>query len=103
MLGHRSLNLELFNFDSEIKRSARDNQRILPNSPVDSQSSKPESEKYMKMGERNPPRSLRQLFAPDATSAPSCIVVPDNAIRFELKPSSLNNLPCFRGLESEDS
>jgi hypothetical protein len=29
-------------------------------------------------------------------------VVPKNAIRFELKPSSLNNLPCFRGLENED-
>jgi hypothetical protein len=54
------------------------------------------------MGERNPPRSLRQLFAPDATSAPSCIVVPENAARFELKPSSLNNLPCFRGAENKD-
>jgi hypothetical protein len=54
------------------------------------------------MGERNPPRSLRQLFAPDATSAQSCIVVPDNVIRFELKPSLLNNLPCFRGLKNED-
>jgi hypothetical protein len=54
------------------------------------------------MGEHNPPRSLRQLFAPDATSAPSCIMVLENAIHFELKPSSLNNLPCFRGLENED-
>jgi hypothetical protein len=56
----------------------------------------------MEMGERNPPRSLRQVFAPDATSAPSCIVVPDNATRFDLKPSSFNNLPCFRGSENED-
>ena len=55
------------------------------------------------MGGRNPPRSLRQLFALDATSALSCIVVlGTNATRFELKPSSLNNLPCFRGLENED-
>ena len=55
------------------------------------------------MGERDPPRSLRQLLASDATRAPSSIVMPDtNAIRFELKPSSLNNLPCFRGLENED-
>jgi hypothetical protein len=30
------------------------------------------------------------------------IVMPDNAIHFELKPSSLNNLPCFRGLENKD-
>jgi hypothetical protein len=42
------------------------------------------------------------LFAIEATSAPSCIVVPDNAAHFELKPSSLNNLPCFRGSENED-
>jgi hypothetical protein len=28
--------------------------------------------------------------------------VPDNATRFELKPSLLNNLPCFRGLENKD-
>ena len=54
------------------------------------------------MGERNPPRYLRQVFAPDATSAPSCIVVPDNATHFELKPSSLSNLPCFTGLKNED-
>jgi hypothetical protein len=102
MLGRISLNLELVNFDSEIKRSGRDNRRIPPNSPADSQSFEPESEKSVKMGECNPPRSLKQLFAPDATNAPSCIMVPDNAIRFELKPSLLNNLPCFRGLLSED-
>jgi hypothetical protein len=54
------------------------------------------------MGECNPPRSLRQVFVPDATSALSCIVVPDNATCFDLKPSSLNSLPCFRGLENKD-
>ena len=102
MLRCRSLNLELANFDSKIEQTARDNRRIPPNLSADSQSSESESEKYMEMGERNPPRSLRQVFAPDATSAPSCIVVPVNATRFELKPSSLNNLPCFRGLENED-
>jgi hypothetical protein len=89
MLGRRSLNLELANFDSEIERTARGNRRIPPNSPTNSQSSESESDKSVEMGERNPPRSLRQLFAPDATSAPSCIVVPENATRFELKPSSL--------------
>ena len=102
MLGRRSLNLELVNFDLEIERTARDNRRIPPNSPADSQISESESEKSMNMGDGNPPRSLRQLFAPDAISAPSCIVVPDNVVRFELKPSSLNNLPCFRGMENKD-
>jgi hypothetical protein len=69
--------------------------------PADSQSSESELEKSVEMGERNPPISLRQLFALDATSAPSCIAVPDNATRFKLKPSSLNNLPCFRGSEND--
>ena len=69
MLGRRSLNLELANFDSEIERTTRDNRRIPPNSSVDSQSSKSESEKSVQMGERNPPRSLRLVFAPDITSA----------------------------------
>ena len=99
MLGHRSLNLELANFDSKIERKASDNRRIPLNLPTDSQSFESKSEKSVNMGERNPPRSLKQLFAPDATSASSCIVVPDNAVRFELKPISLNNLPCFRGME----
>jgi hypothetical protein len=81
----------------------RDNLRIPPNSPADYQSFESKSEKSMKMGERDPPRSLRELFAPDNTNAPSCIVMPaNNATRFELKPSLLNNLPCFKGLENDD-
>jgi hypothetical protein len=102
MLGRRSLNLELANYDTKIERMARDNRRIPLNSPVDSQEFESDSKKSMKMGEQNPPRSLRQLFAPEATGASSCIVMPDNATRFEFKPSSLNNLPCFRGSENED-
>ena len=59
MFGHISLNLELATFDSEIERTARDNLRIPPNSLADSQSSKSDLEKSMKIGERDPPRSLR--------------------------------------------
>jgi hypothetical protein len=102
MLGRRSLNLELANFDSEIERTAKGDRRIPPNSLTNSLSSESESDKSVEMGERNPPRSLRQLFAPDATSAPPCMVVPENAAHFEMKPSSLNNLPCFRGAENKD-
>jgi hypothetical protein len=102
MLGCRSLNLELANFDLEIERMARDNRRIAQNSPADSQNSEFDSKTSVNMGGRNPPRSLRQLFAPEATSALSCIAVPDNVARFKLKPSSLNNLPCFKGSENED-
>jgi hypothetical protein len=79
MLGRRSLNLELANFDSEIERTARGDRRIPPNSLTNSLSSESESDKSVEMGERNPPRSSRQLFAPDAISAPPCMVVPENA------------------------
>ena len=51
MLGYRSLNLELATFNPEIERTTRDNLRIPPNSPADSQSSKSDSEKSVKMGE----------------------------------------------------
>jgi hypothetical protein len=51
ILGHRSLNLELVNFDSKIEWTVRDNRRIPPNSPVDSQRSEFESKKSVKMGE----------------------------------------------------
>jgi hypothetical protein len=51
MLRRRSLNLELANFDSEIERMARDNLRIPPNSPIDSQGPKSDLKKSMKMGE----------------------------------------------------
>ena len=80
----------------------RDNRRIPPNLPADSQSFDSELKKSVNIEEQNQPRSLKQLFVPDATSAPSCIVVPNNAIRFELKPSSLDSLLCFKGLKNED-
>jgi hypothetical protein len=62
----------LVNFDLEIEWTTRENRGIPPNSPADSQSFESESKKSMNMGERNLPRSLKQLFAPVATSAQSC-------------------------------
>ena len=50
MLGRRSLNLELVNFDSEIERTARDNRRIPPNSLDDSQNFESNSEKIYEDG-----------------------------------------------------
>ena len=103
MLGRRSLNLELATFDSEIERTAKDNLRTPPNSPANSQSSESNLEKSMKMGERDLPRSLRQLFSPTTTNIPSCTMLPaTNVTRFKLKPSVINSLPSFRALENED-
>lgn len=100
MLGRRSLNLELTTFDPEIERIARENLSLLKNSES-------ESEKSVEMGEplRNgdPPRTLRELFAPITTDTTSYIVLPaTNATHFDLKPSVIQILPTFHGLENED-
>jgi hypothetical protein len=52
---------------------------------------------------RDPPRTLRELFAPITTNTPSCIVLPaTNATHFDLKPNVIQILPTFNGLENED-
>jgi hypothetical protein len=102
MLGRRSLNLELTNFDPEIERTARENLSLLKNFES-------ESEKSVEMGEslgnRNPPRTLRELFAPNYQHSilHSVALLPTtNATHFDLKPNVIQILPTFNGLESED-
>jgi hypothetical protein len=47
--------------------------------------------------------SLRELFAPIATSSHSCIVLPPtNATHFDLKPHVIQLLPSFYGLDHEN-
>ena len=46
--------------------------------------------------------SLRELFAPVATSSHSCIVLlPTNVTHFDLKPHVIQLLPSFHGLDHE--
>ena len=47
--------------------------------------------------------SLRELFAPIATSSHSCIVLPPtNATHYDLKPHVIQLLPSFYGLDHEN-
>jgi hypothetical protein len=47
--------------------------------------------------------SLRELFAPVATSSHSCIVLPPtNATHYDLKPHVIQMLPSLYGLEHEN-
>ena len=47
--------------------------------------------------------SLRDLFAPIATSSHSCIVLPPtNATHFNMKPHVIQLLPSFHGLDHEN-
>jgi hypothetical protein len=69
--------------------------------------SESESEKSVEMGEplgnRDPSRTFRELFAPITTNTPSCIVLPaTNATHFDLKPNVIQILHTFNGLENED-
>jgi hypothetical protein len=47
--------------------------------------------------------SLRELFAPIATSSHSCIVLPPtNATYYDLKPHVIQMLPSFHSLDHEN-
>ena len=47
-------------------------------------------------------KTLREYFSPLAANQPSCIVLPQTtATHFELKPSVIQLLPSFHGLERE--
>ena len=48
------------------------------------------------------PRTLRDYMNPTRTGAPSCIVFPPEASRFNFKPGIIQLLPTFHGLESEN-
>ena len=57
----------------------------------------------MDLQQAPPERPFKNYFSPLANLSISCIRYPNVAVRsFELKPSVLNCLPTFYGLENED-
>ena len=52
--------------------------------------------------EKNRVRTLRDHMNPTRTSAPSCIVLPPVASNFNFKPSIIQLLPTFHGLNIEN-
>ena len=52
--------------------------------------------------ENNRVRTLRDHMNPTRTSAPSFIVFPSNTFHFNFKPSIIQILPIFHGLELEN-
>ncbi|XP_052289053.1 uncharacterized protein LOC127899634 [Citrus sinensis] len=52
--------------------------------------------------DQNQPRTLRDYMNPTRTGAPSCIVFPPEASRFNFKPGIIQLLPTFHGLEYEN-
>ncbi|KAH9649119.1 hypothetical protein KPL70_025870 [Citrus sinensis] len=52
--------------------------------------------------DQNQPRTLRDYMNPTGTGAPSCIVFPPEASRFNFKSGIIQLLPTFHDLESEN-
>jgi hypothetical protein len=52
--------------------------------------------------ENNHVRTLRDHMNPTRTSAPSCIISPTDASHFNFKPSIIQLLPTFHGLDIEN-
>ena len=61
---------------------------------------RPENEEQVRAWDVDFTTSLKELFAPIATSSHSCIVLPpSNDTHFDLKPHVIQLLPSFHGLD----
>jgi hypothetical protein len=113
MHGRRSLNLELTPLDPDLERHLRRSCRTSIEMEDNSRNANPEErEEYQDPRAGNVEQiraygmdlttSLRELFAPVATSSHLCIVLPPtNATHFDLKPYVIQLLPSFHGLAHE--
>jgi hypothetical protein len=119
----RSLNLELIPLDPEIDRSLRKIRKALVESEIrskmgdqrdnipenveqprfENEDERVENVEQVRAWHEDFTTSLRDLFAPIATSSHSCIVLPPtNATHFHLKPHVIQLLPSFNGLDYEN-
>jgi hypothetical protein len=123
MHGRRSLNLELIPLDPDIDRTLRrtrretvvseirgemgDQRENIPENveqPIfENENARAENGEQARAWHVDFTTSLRELFAPVATSSHSCIVLPPtNATHFNLKPHVIQLLPSFHGLDNEN-
>jgi hypothetical protein len=114
MLGQRSLNLELTPLDPDLERNLRRVHRAHFEMEDNKRNANPEEqEEYQDARAGNGEQrraydvdfttSLRELFAPVATSSHSCIVLPPtNATHYDLKPYVIQLLPSIYGLDHEN-
>ena len=114
MHGQRSLNLELTPLDPDLERNLRRSRRTSFEMEDNPRNANPEEhEEYQDARARHVEQrwaydvdfttSLRELFAPIATSSHSCIVLPStNATHFDLKPYVIQLLSSFYGMDHEN-
>jgi hypothetical protein len=113
MHGRQSLNLELTPLNPDLERNLRRSCRTSFEMEDNPRNANPEErEEYQDARAGNVEQiraydvdfttSLRELFAPVATSSHSCIVLPlTNATHFDLKPYVIQLLLSFHGLAHE--
>ena len=114
MHGRRSLNLELTPLDPDLERNIRRACRArveMEDIPRNENWEEQDNFQDVRAGHMEQRRaydvdfatSLRELFAPVATSSHSCIVLPPtNATHYDLKPHVIQMLPSFYGLDHEN-
>ena len=91
MHGRRSLLPNLEPIDLELEKTLRTHKHVVIKIDLQQQQAPPQE------------RPFKDYFSPLANLSTSCIRYPNVAARsFELKPSVLNCLPTFYGLENED-
>jgi hypothetical protein len=109
------LNLKLTPLDPDLERNLRrslraraemeENQRnVNMEEQEEYQDARAGNEEQRRAYDVDFTTSLRELFAPIATSSHSCIVLPPtNATHYDLKPHVIQMLPSFYGLYHENS
>jgi hypothetical protein len=114
MLGRQSLNLELTPLDPDLERNIRRARRAhIEMEDISRNANEEEQEDYRdaRAGNGDQRRacnvdfttSLRELFAPVATSSHSCIVLPPtNATHYDIKPHVIQLLPSFYSLDHDN-
>ena len=114
MLGQRSQNLALIPLDPDLERKVRRTQRAhakmadnernaCQEENVEYHDARLGNEEQIRAWDVDFTTSLRELFAPVATSSHSCIVLPStNATHFDLKLHVIQLLVAFYGLDHEN-
>jgi hypothetical protein len=95
MLDHRSLSLPLIFWDPDIERTLRQ-LRSERNSNL------PRERTTETMGDNNP-IALRDHYLPTTYTSPTCLRLPNvTATHCEIKPSTIQSLPSFLRLSTEN-
>ena len=108
MLGRRSCHPDLVSLDQNLEqvlREIRSSKHLANSSHTNSQMFEERREEEVPPGNPPPPplKALKEHYTPSEYASPSCIQLPTvQATHYEIKPSTINLLPSFYGLNNGD-